>query len=331
MRARAAWIILTLTLGILLAPLVVSAQPPGKVFRIGYLGNDPLTTPGPLAIWEVFVQGLREFGYVEGQNITIERRFSEGKYERLPDLAAELVRLKVDVIVAAASEPPIAAKHATETIPIVMTNHPDPVGRGLVASLARPGGNVTGLSLLTPELVGKELELLKEIVLRASRVAVLWNPTNAGHPLMLREAKVAAQSLRVQLQILEARGPDDFERAFATMMREGADALLVLSDGMFFIHRTRIAVLAAKQRLPAMFAQREYADAGGLMAYGASFRDNFRRAATYVDKILKGAKPGDLPVEQPTKFELVINLKTAKALGLTIPQSVLIRADQIFQ
>jgi len=268
---------------------------------------------------------------VEGQNIVIERRYSEGRNERLPDLAADLVRLKVDVIVAAGTPPPYAAKRATTTIPIVMTNASDPVGSGLVASLARPGGNITGLSLLSPELAGKQLELLKETVPKVSRVAVLWNPANPVHTLILRQAEVAARSLRLQLQILEARGPNEFDSAFSAMTKERAGALLVLADPMFFGHRTRLADLAAKSRLPSVFLLREHADAGGLMAYGPSTRDNFRRAATYVDKILKGAKPGDLPIEQPTKFELVINLKTAKALGLTIPRFVLGRADEVLQ
>ncbi len=323
--------VLLVTLGLLAAPLAAPAEQPGKVFRIGILGNVPLTDPEGARLWGAFIQGLRDLGYVEGQNIMIEHRYSEGKYERLPDLAADLVRLKVDVIVAPATNPVLAAKQATRTIPIVMTGSEDAVGSGLVASLARPGGNVTGLSTLAPEIVGKQLELLKEIVPRVSRVAVLWNPTNRVHPLSLGEAKVAARSLGVQLQILEARGPEEFESAFATMTRERASALLVLHDGMFLLHPTRIADLAAKSRLPAMYQLREHVDAGGLMVYGPSLRDNFRRAATYVDKILKGAKPADLPVEQPTKFELVINLKTAKALGLTIPRSILIRADEVIR
>jgi len=320
-----------LAVGLLAAPLAAGAQQPGKVFRIGILSNVPPTHPEGARVWGAFIQGLGDLGYVEGQNITIEHRSSEGKYERLPDLAAELVRLKVDVIVAPAAQNPFAAQQATRTIPIVMTGHPDPVGMGLVASLARPGGNVTGLSALAPEIWGKQLELLKETVPRVSRVAVLGNPTNPGYPLLLREVKVAARSLGVQLQILEARGPDDFERAFAAMTRERAGALLVQLDGMFLLHRTRIPDLAAKSRLPAMYELREFVDAGGLVGYGPSIRDRFRRAATYVDKILKGAKPGDLPVEQPTKFELIINLKTAKVLGLIIPPSVLVRADEVLQ
>jgi len=321
-----------LILSLTLATLAVGAQSAGKVWRIGILSNVPLTDPEGARLWGAFIQGLRDLGYVEGQNITIEHRSSEGKFERLPDLAAELVRLKVDVIVTPALHNALAAKQATRTIPIVMASSGDPVGSGLVASLARPGGNVTGLSALGFEIVGKQLELLKEIVPRVSRVAVLGNPTSQEvYPLWLGQVKVAARSLGVQLQILEARGPDDFEKAFAAMTRERAGALFVLGDGMFLLHRTRIAELAAKHRLPAMYPVRGFVDAGGLIVYGPSPRDNFRRAATYVDRILKGAKPADLPVEQPTKFELVINLKTATALGLTIPQSLLIRADQVIE
>jgi ABC-type uncharacterized transport system substrate-binding protein len=323
---------LIVLLAILLTPPGGDTQPAaGKVYRIGILGNIPLTNPEGARLWGAFIQGLRDLGYVEGQNITIEYRFSEGQYERLPDLAADLVRLKVDVIVAPATQNVLVAKQATRTIPIVMTGAGDPVGNGLVASLARPGGNVTGLSILAFETVGKQLELLKEIVPGFSRVAVLGNPTTQMYSAWLGEVKVAARSLGVQLQILEARGPDNFESAFAAMTRERVGALLVPTDGMFLLHRTRIVELAAKSRLPAMYGTKEYVDVGGLMVYGASLRDNFRRAATYVDKILKGTKPADLPVEQPTTFEFVINLKTAKALGLTIPPSVLARADEIIQ
>jgi putative ABC transport system substrate-binding protein len=321
-------IMLVLALALLAAPLAASAE---QVFRIGILGNVPLTDPEGSRNWGAFIQGLRDLGYVEGRNITIEHRSSEGHYERLPELAAELARLKVDVIVVPASQNAFAAKQATRTIPIVMTGDPDPVGAGLVVSLARPGGNVTGLSMLSPEMVGKELELLKEIVPRVSRVAILVNPTNPTQTLWLGHAKVAARTLGVELQALEARGPDNFERAFAAMTRERAGALFVVADGMFLLHRTRIVGLAAKHRLPAMYALRGFVDAGGLVVYGASLSDNSRRAATYVDKILKGANPADLPIEQPTKLELVINLKTAKALGLTIPPSVLLRADEVIQ
>jgi len=316
--------------GLLAAPRASEAQQPAKVFRIGLLGTVPLTEPGASRIWDGFFEGLRQLGYVEGQNIVIESRFSEGRYERVPALAAELVRLKVDVIVAAAYTPD-AAKGATSTIPIVMTNHADPVGSRLVASLARPGGNVTGLSVQSPDLVGKQLQLFKEAVPKLSRVAVLSNPIHPGHPRSLREAEVAARSLKMRLQVLEARAPTEFAGAFSAATKESAGALLVVGDPMFFGERTRIVELAAKNRLPLMASQKEYAEAGGLLAYGIDHRDSFRRAATYVDKILKGAKPGDLPIEQPTKFEFVINLKTAKALGLTIPPSLLGRADEVIQ
>jgi putative ABC transport system substrate-binding protein len=296
----------TLAGGLVAAPLAAEGQP-GKVFRLGILGTSPLTDPAAAHLWGAFLQRLRELGYVEGQNLTIERRFSEGKAERLPDLAADLVHLKVDIIVAAGGPGPPAAQRVTKTIPIVMTNQSDPVVSGLVASLARPGGNITGLSLLTPEIVGKQLQVLKEVIPRLTRVAVLRNPTNKTHALSLKEVEVAARSLTVQFQTFEARGSEEFDGAFAAMTRERASALLVLSDPMFFLNRTRIADLAAKQRLPTMFALREHAEAGGLMAYGANNSDLFRQAATFVDKILKGTKPADLPVEQPTKFELVIN------------------------
>ena len=281
---------------------------------------------------EAFRQGLRESGYVEGQNIAIEWRYADGKWARFPDLVAELVRLKVDVIVAGVTAAALAAKNATQTIPIVMAAVADPIESGLVASLARPGGNITGPSMFAPELVGKQLELLAEAAPGVSRVAVLWNPANPiVRKLMLPEAEVAARSLGMRLLLLGPRGPDEFASVFATMTRERAGALLVLADAGFFHHRTLIADLVAKSRLPTMFGVREHVEVGGLMAYSSSVRDSWRRAATYVDKILKGANPGDLPVEQPTKFELVINLKTAKALGLTIPPAVLARADEVIE
>jgi putative ABC transport system substrate-binding protein len=265
---------------------------------------------------------MRELGYVEGENLVIERRYApEGQPDQLPELAADLVRLKVDVIVAGGSLTPHAAKSATTTLPVVITNHGDPVGSGLVVSLARPGGNITGLSLLSPELVGKQLELLKKAIPRIVRMAVLWNPTSRTHPRMLNEAEAPARSLGLRLERLSASGLADYDGAFVAMNRARADALLVLGDPIFWYQRSRIVELATKHRLPGMFGQREYVEAGGLMSYGANLLDNFRRVATYVDKILKGAKPGDLPIEQPTKFELVINSKTAKALGLTIAQS----------
>ena len=316
---------------LLAAPLAAQAQQAGKTYRIGILGNVSLTDPRSARLWGAFAEGLRDLGYVDGGNTTIEYRSSEGKYERLPALAAELVRLNVDIIVAPAAQNVLAARQASRTIPIVMASVGDPVGNGLVASLARPGGNVTGTSFLTSAMVGKQLELLTQITPHVARLAILLNPANPGHPLTLEEAKAAAHSLRVQLRALEARGPDDFERAFAATTREHAGALFVPWDGTFLVHLTRITRLAAKTRLPTLYGQRGYVDAGGLASYGPSAIESFRRAAAYVDKILKGAKPGDLPVEQPTKFEFVINLKTAKALGLTIPPSLLGRADEVIQ
>ncbi len=307
------------------------AQQSGKVFRIGVLSNVPPSTPEGAHLWGAFFQGLRELGYVEGQNITIEHRSSEGKYERLPDLAAELVALKVDVIVAPATQGPLAVQKATRTIPIVMINSADAVTAGLVASLARPGGNVTGISGLSPEIAGKQLELLKQTVPKVRRVAILSNPAAPGVAPLVTKVKDAARSLGVQLQVLEARGPDDLKSAFTATTRERAGALLVFPDGVFLLHRTRIVDLTAKSRLPALYAGEGWADAGGLMSYAPNAPDLFRRAASYVDKVLKGAKPGDLPVEQPTTFELVINMKTAKTLALTIPPSVLLQADRVIE
>jgi putative ABC transport system substrate-binding protein len=278
---------------------------------------------------EAFRQGLRELGYVEGQNIAIESRWTEGKDDRLPALAADLVRSKVDVIVAETGAATRAAQQATRTIPIVMSLVNDPVGSGLVASLARPGGNVTGLTIMSPDLVGKQLELLKEVVPKVSRVALLRHPDNPASAAQLREAEAAAQALGVRLQTLEARSPQEIDGAFAAMTRERAGALLVIPDTLFWSQRRQIVDLAVKRRLPSIRIGEAYAEAGGLMSYGPSYRDLERRAASYVDKILKGANPADLPVAQPTKFELVINLKTAKAIGLTIPQPLLQRADQI--
>ena len=320
----------TLAGGLLAAPLAAEAQQAAKVARIGILGGSAAPTP----LREAFLQGLRDLGYVEGRTVVIEYRFDEEKLERLPALAAELVALKVDVIVTGSTPAALAAKQATRTLPIVFVAVGDPVGSGLVTSLARPGGNVTGLSNLAPELVGKCLELLKQAVPGVSRVAVLWQPGAVGERTekdMLKEAEVAARALGVRLQFVEARGPEDFDRAFSDMTRARAGALTVLGSAMFFSERRRLVDLAAKNRLPAVYPWREFVDAGGLMAYGPDLADLFRRAATYVDKILKGAKPADLPVEQPTKFELVINLKTAKALGLTIPPSLLGRADQVIE
>jgi putative ABC transport system substrate-binding protein len=315
---------------LLAAPLAVEAQEAAKVPRIGWLGGSAAASP----LREAFLQGLRDLGYVEGRTVVIEWRFAEEKLERLPALAAELVALKVDVIVTGSRPATVAAKQATRTLPIVFAAVADPVTSGLVTSLAQPGGNVTGLSPLGSELVGKRLEHLKQVVPGVIRVAVLWQPgakPERAEKDQLKEAEAAARALGVRLQSVEARGPADFDRAFLDMTRARAGALTVLGSNMFSIERKRLVHLAAKNQLPAVYAFREFVDAGGLMSYGASIADLFRRAATYVDKILKGAKPGDLPVEQPTKFELVINLKTAKALGLTIPPSLLGRADEIIQ
>jgi putative ABC transport system substrate-binding protein len=319
------------SVSVLAAPLAAAAaQQAGKVPRIGFLGVTSRSDRPSLL--DAFRQGLRELGWVEGQNIVIDYRYAEGRLDRLPDLAAELVRLKVDIIVSFGTQGVTAARNATETIPIVMIAVRDPVGTGLIASLARPGGNVTGVSGSPGlEIVAKQLELLKETVPKVRRVAILSNPANAYHQLAIKEVTVAARSLGVQLLLLEARGPNEFDGAFAAMAKERVGALLVVSDVIFNNHRARLADLAAKSRLPAAYGIRESVEAGGLMSYGASFLDLHRRSAVYVDKILKGARPADLPVEQPTKFELVINLKTAKALGLTIPQSLLRQADQVIE
>lgn len=332
-RLRLGSLIVALALGILAAPHA-DAQQPGKIPRIGMLLTSSPEFPTARAVLDTFRQGLRDLGYVEGKNIVIEYRWAQGRVERLPDLAAELARLKVDVIFAANTPAALAAKQVTTTIPIVVGVMADPVRDGLVQSLARPGGNVTGSTFLAPELVAKRLQLLKEAIPEISRVAALWHPGVYGEHTMrdtLKETEVAAQTLGVQLQLLEARSPNDFDRAFSAMTRNSANALIVFPSPMFYAEHRRLVDLAANSRLPAIYAFREAVDAGGLMAYGASIPDLFRRAATYVDKILKGAKPADLPVEQPTKFEFIINLKTAKTLDLTIPQSVFIRADQVIE
>jgi putative ABC transport system substrate-binding protein len=320
----------TLTGGLLAAPLAAEAQQTAKIARIGWLGDRPAAGPR----LEGFFKGLRDLDYVEGRNLMIEYRYAEGKPERYPALAAELVALKVDVIVSANTLGTLAAKQATKTIPIVFVGAADPVQSGLVTSLARPGGNATGLSALSPELVGKCLELLAQAVPGVSRVAVLWQPGAQGERTdkdMLKGADVAARALGMRLQFVEARGPTEFDRAFSDMTRARADALTVLGSAMFNNERRRLVDLAAKKRLPAVYSGRASVDAGGLMSYGPNIADLWRRAATYVDKILKGAKPGDLPIEQPTKFELVINLKTAKALGLTIPPGVFAIADEVIE
>ena len=315
-----------ITAGLLAAPLVAEAQEAGKVARIGVLNSG--SPPAPFV--ESFKQGLRELGYVEGRNISIEYRWAEGRDERLPGLAADLVRLRVDVIVAS-SQAAVAAKQATTAIPIVMAIITDPVRLGLVASLARPGGNATGFATQNDELPGKWMELVKETLPKVSRVAVLFQPTYDGG-VQLKASEAAARSLGVRLQALKVERPDDFVTAFAEVQKNRAEALIISASPLFYVHRTRLVEFAAKHRLPTMYHQSEFVvGSGGLMSYGPDFHDLFGRSATYVDKILKGAKPGDLPVQQPTTFELVINLKTAKALGLTIPQSLLLRADQVIQ
>jgi putative tryptophan/tyrosine transport system substrate-binding protein len=315
---------------LLLSVLVDTAatQPAGKMPRVGYLTPFPDSDPVGRRVLEAFRQGLRELGYAEGQNIAIESRSAEGKDERLPALAADLVRSKVDVIVATSGAATRAVQQTIRTIPIVMSQANDPVGSGLVANLARPGGNVTGLTIMSPDLVAKRLELLKELVPKVSRVGLLRNPDNPASAAMLQEAEAAARALGVRLQTLEARNPQEIEVAFAAMLKERAGALLMLTDAIFTTQRRQIAELAAKGRLPSL-GPSQYPAAGGLMAYGPNIFDLERRAASFVDRILKGAKPGDLPVEQPTKFDLVINLRTAKAIGLSIPSSLSQRADQL--
>jgi ABC-type uncharacterized transport system substrate-binding protein len=307
----------------------LEAQQTAKPPRIGILMSG--SPKARQTVLEAFRQCLRDLGYIEGNNFVIEYRFSEGRDERLPDLAAELVQLKVDVIVTSGIPPPLAAKNATKTIPIVMGVVGDAIGTGLVDSLARPGGNVTGFTLLGPELSGKRLEILKETVPKLSRVAVLLNPANAGTVLYRKEVEVAARTLGVELHLVEASRPNELASALSKTKMGQVQALVTLNDTMFFSQQIQIADLAAKSGLPAMFPESEFVNAGGLMSYGPNLADLFRRAATYVDKILKGAKPADLPVEQPTKFELVINLKTAKKIGVTIPPNVLVRADRVIK
>jgi putative tryptophan/tyrosine transport system substrate-binding protein len=305
------------------------AQQPTKVPRIGFLGGGSASANAGRI--EAFRQGLRELGYLEGKNLVIEQRWAEGKLDRLPALAAELVRLKVDIIVSAGPTVTRVAKEATVTIPIVMGFDDDPVGSGFVTSLARPGGNITGLSALSPELSGKQLELLKEIVPKLSRVAVVGSSTHPGTVQSIKEMELAAGAFKVQLQNIDVLDPKDLETAFGAASKGNADAVLVLTSVVTNSHRKQIVELAVKNRLPAIYYTAEWVEAGGLMTYGASFTDLFRRAATYVDKILKGAKPGDLPVEQAKKFEFIVNLKAAKQIGLTIPPNVLARADRVIR
>jgi len=318
---------LVLTAGLFALCSFTEAQQPKKVPRIAWLGAARTSSPRI----EAFRQGLHELGYAVGKSIFIEYRYAEGKLDRLPAFAAELVRLKVDVIVTGSPQATRSAKQATSTIPIVMAFDDDPVGSGFVASLARPGGNITGLSTLFPEMSGKQLELLKEIVPKLSHVAVLGNASQPGNPQALREINLTADAFGVQVQYLEVRGPKDIETAFREASKERAEAVLVLSTTILYFNRRQVSDLAVKSRLSTIYGRPEYVDDGGLVYYGPSYTDMYRRVAVYVDKILKGAKPADLPVEQPTKFELIINLKAAKQIGLTIPPNVLVRADKVIK
>jgi putative ABC transport system substrate-binding protein len=321
---------MTLALSLLTAPLVVNAQPPATMARIGVLHGDALT-PERAHRQQAFQQGLHDLGWVAGHNIAIAYRYAEGKFDRLPDLAAELVRLNVQVLVVDGTAGAAAAKHVTQTVPIVMLHGTDPVEGGVVASLARPGGNITGLASPSSEFPGKQLQLLQEVVPKLSRVAVLWNPPLPAHALSLTALERIARAVDIEVQPVAVHSPDDFEGAFAAMHAGQAEALIIFASALHSLHFRRLADLARTSRLPAMARDRQFAEGGLLMAYGQSPRETFLRAATYVDKILKGAKPADLPVEQPMKFELVINLKTAKALGITLPPSLLLLADEVIR
>ena len=320
-----------LTGGLLATPLTAEAQPAGKVYRIGYLTSGFKEVPGSNPGLAPFSQSLRELGYVEGRNLTLEIRYAEGRTERFPALAAELANLKVDVLVAVSTPGALAAKQATSTIPIVMAAVGEPVEVKLVDSLAHPGGNVTGLSLIAPQLAAKRLDLLKQALPKLLRVTVLWNSANQGMKARFQETQGGAQLLGVTLHSVTIQSPDDFDPLFAAMTRDRPESLLVLADTVTVANRQRTVEFAAKNRVPAIYEARTFVDSGGLMSYGVDFADHYRRTAIYVDKILKGTKPADLPVELPTKFEFVINLKTAKALGLTIPPSLLQRADQVIE
>jgi putative tryptophan/tyrosine transport system substrate-binding protein len=326
---RSVFVFICLLLTVFLPTVSAEAQQQNKIARIGFLAINSVSSSATSV--EAFRLGLRQLGYIEGQNIIIEWQYADGRSDRLPDLAAELVRIKVDVIVTSATSPTEAAKKATNTIPIVIASHNDPIGAGLVASLARPGGNVTGLSNIAIELSGKRLELLKEMVPKLSRVAILRIPSAPATPPQMKEMESAAQLLRIRLQSADWETLDDLDNAFGTMVKGHSEALITFSGPRFGLYRKRIIELAAKNSLPTMYPDTVYADAGGLMSYGVNTVDLYRRAAIYVDKILKGARPADLPIEQPTKFEFVINLKTAKQIRLSIPPNILARADRVIR
>jgi len=322
-------LIVVFTLSVLLTPPTTEAQQRAHLPRVGYLGTSSASLEPELV--KAFREGLRDLGYVEGQNILIEYRWAEGNYQRFPDLVADLVNLKVDLILTAGTPGALAAKRATQTIPVVMAVTGDAVGTGLVSSLARPGGNLTGLTTMVPDLEGKRLEILREVVPKLTTLVVLLNTANPLTAIQWKQTKISAETLGIQLQPVELRRPEEFKDAFAKVARQRPDGITMVADRFLLAHRTQIVDFVAKTRLPAMYPYRDFVVAGGLMSYAPSYEDLFRRAATYVDKILKGAKPADLPVEQPTKFELVINLKAAKTLGLTIPASVLARAGEVIE
>jgi putative ABC transport system substrate-binding protein len=329
MRLRLVAFVVGLTLSLVAAPLVAQAQQPGKVHRIGFLGNSTAALEANLV--GPFREGLRDLGYVEGRSVLIEYRWAEGKYERFPALISELLALKVDVIVTAGTPATLAVKKATTSVPLVMIAVGDPVGTGIVPSLSQPGGNVTGLTSISTEMDAKRLELLREVVPNVSHIAVLWNAASPLQVLAEKQVQAAARALRMKVLSLGVRTQEDIDGAFVAMVKERPDALLVLADRLLLHHRARIMDFAARQRLPGVHAYRELVEVGGLMSFGPSYADMHRRAAYFVDRILKGAKPGDLPVERPATFDLVINLKTANALGLTIPQSVLLRATEVIR
>ena len=333
MNLRRKLLIAALSAGGLGAPFAALAQQPGRIHRVGLLATQsrPSDADFPRSVYAAFQQGMRELGHVEGRNLAIEWRFADGDATRLPELAAELVRMKVDVLVAGGTDAPLALQKVTTTIPIVMTSASDPVGRGLVKSLPRPAGNITGLSIVTGYLGAKRLELLRAMVPKVSRVAVLVNPASPVSAAGLASIRGGAQQLGVTILPVEAQSAAEIEPAFALMRKQGAGALIVLLNPLYQQHRSRIAALAIGHRLPSITADRDFAAAGCLMSYGSSLPDSFRRAATYVDRILRGAKPGDLPVEEPVKFDLVINRGTAKALGLTVPQALLISAEEVIE